>query len=388
MRLILHVGLHKTGTSSIQKSLARIDGRTLRKSGYVYPVFSNGSNNLVNHSAVFYSMFTENPVSYHMNIRWGFNTREKVQALNTSYKQQLEDVFKAGGGTVIVSGEDISSLSLNALLSLKQYLLRDCFVDKIEVVCATRENISFLNSAVQEMVKNGGNIAGVLPSLSEKVGSLYSKTLGKLETVFGRDNIQLYKFEDSAAYSDGVFQYFVNNFLPAVNLSKYEELRSNEGLSHEAVELLSYINERLPLFDMNAVNSERKIDDTLAIHELKGSKVSLKLPEVLHYRVKEDQRWLRDYCGITYEGTLKAKATGEHWSTASLIQANGILLQLNSVIRSLAIEFFRDKAVELESENIQLANEMMLIAKNHRPNGPFISKKLAEYKRILTRDLP
>ena len=44
------------------------------------------------------------------------------------------------------------------------------------------------------------------------------------------------------------------------------------------------------------------------------------------------------------------------------------------------IDFLRDKALEVESSNLQLAYNLMYIAYQARPSGPFIIKKMAEYK--------
>jgi hypothetical protein len=386
MKLILHIGIHKTGTSSIQQNFAKINESVLHKYGYRYPTFSNFQNKLVNHSAVFYSLFTEKPLNYHMNIRWGFNTSKKIEALHALYKKQISDVFNTDSDTVIISGEGISSLPLEALLSLKHYFINECEVSEIEVICATREHSSFLKSDVQEQIKGGLGINQSVSHVGHRVESLYSSIFNKFGTVFGQKNIKAYKFEDSIKESKGIFNYFIREFLPDVKLPKDKELCTNESLSHEAIELISYINKRQPLFNNNKINKDRSVNDTLALHKLNGSKFQLGLPDALLEKIKEDQNWLRESYGISYQAAPNCDEVFKHWSSESLSQVNKIIPKLNDVIRALAIEFLRDKAISLENENLELAYELMLIAQTFRPDGPVITKKMAVYARKLNRN--
>jgi hypothetical protein len=379
MKLILHIGIHKTGTSSIQQNFAEINESVLRKYGYQYPTFSNGSNKLVNHSAVFYSLFTEKPLNYHMNIRWGFNTLNKIESLHASYKKQISEVFNTESDTVIISGEDISSLSLQALQSLKKFFTDECGVIEFEVICATRGHESLLSSIVQQRVKDGTDIDLLLSKIDIIIENKYSRILNKFNAVFGLNNINLYKFEDSIKDRNSVFNYFIKQFLPDVRLSQYKESRTNESLSHETVELISYINKQHPLFKNNKINKDRSVNDTLAIHKLSGSKFQLALPDALLDKIKEDQNWLRSSYGISYQAAPNCYEILKHWSNESLTQVNKIIPKLNDVIRSLVVEFFRDKAISLENSNLELAQKMMLIAQTYRPNGPLIAHKLFIY---------
>jgi hypothetical protein len=378
--IILHVGVHKTGTSSIQQNFSSFNSAELKNKGYIYPIFSNGNTNLINHSAVFYSLFTEKPINYHLNIRWGFDSQAKVEDLHRYYKKQLTDLFSSGSETVIISGEDISSLSMPALQSLKSYLTTECAVDKIKIICATREHSSYLSSAFQEQVKNGSYNEKILPLLSKKISTMYEDTLNKFEVIFGRSNLSLYKFEDTINNEKGIFHYFIKQFLPTVKLSEYKELRTNESLCYEAVELISYINKRHFLLGNNL-----NIYDFVLLHKLQGSKFQLALSDAQLDKIKEDQNWLRENYDISYQTSPHCDEILDHWSNDLLVQVNNVLPKLNDVIRSLAVEFFRDKAISLENSNLELAQKMMLIAQTYRPNGPLITHKLLIYGDKLKR---
>ena len=61
--IILHVGLHKTATASIQRTLY-LNDELLKKKDYLYPKCWP-----YNHSIPIYSAFCDHPENYHINIK-------------------------------------------------------------------------------------------------------------------------------------------------------------------------------------------------------------------------------------------------------------------------------------------------------------------------------
>ena len=49
-------------------------------------------------------------------------------------------------------------------------------------------------------------------------------------------------------------------------------------------------------------------------------------------------------------------------------------------------DVFRDAAIRIENENLELANTLMSIAKQRRPEGPFICQKLDEYAEKMSSE--
>ncbi|WP_033017466.1 hypothetical protein [Pseudoalteromonas sp. BSi20652] len=148
-KLLLHVGFHKTATSSIQKTLAK-NNALLASLGYIYPSFDYKSKKVINHSIPIYSIFCESPASYHINIRNGDLVR--VEELNKDYMLQFTSILETNKN-VIISGEDISTLSLQALIELKNLISSYGF--ELEVYCSVRKAYSFTCSELQERIKNG-----------------------------------------------------------------------------------------------------------------------------------------------------------------------------------------------------------------------------------------
>ena len=71
-RFILHVGFHKTATSSIQQTLA-LNLDQLAEQGYRYPIFEYNGLKITNHSIPFYSTYCKEPQKYNMNIMNGYD---------------------------------------------------------------------------------------------------------------------------------------------------------------------------------------------------------------------------------------------------------------------------------------------------------------------------
>ena len=109
----LHVGLHKTASTSFQLACAE-QKDLLNQAGIAYPVFTCEEANqsyIVNHSIPLYSLFSSSPESYHINIRWGIRDIEGCKA---SYSRQLSKALDESE-SIILSGEDVSLLSAREL---------------------------------------------------------------------------------------------------------------------------------------------------------------------------------------------------------------------------------------------------------------------------------
>ncbi|HCM0843417.1 TPA: hypothetical protein N2782_001398 [Vibrio parahaemolyticus] len=235
-KLILHVGMHKTASTAIQETLYKFSVR-LEEQGWHYPCFTWEDRLISNHSIPIYSLFTEQPDLYSINIDWQCPAEE----VNTHYKAQLDRALEFPN--VILSGEDISTLSVDALKKLKSYL--ECKGFEIEVLGLVREPYEFWNSATQERIKNGSKAS----SISFMGVSVY---LSNLLQVFS--NVRFFDFKDACAHSNGP----VGFFLDACGIDvEMEPVRSNDGMCAKAISLLEHFNQRYPKFVGAQLNPER-----------------------------------------------------------------------------------------------------------------------------------
>jgi hypothetical protein len=148
--LFLHVGMHKTGTSSIQQTL--FDHRPLlQEAGLSYW----GAE--PNHSVSIVAAFHEEPHLYHMNRRAGRHTPEAATAWGRECRARLEAFLaEAPGPRLILSGEDIAMLSPAATDELLALVGRH--VGRTTVLGFVRPPRSFMVSVFQQRVRGGSTL--------------------------------------------------------------------------------------------------------------------------------------------------------------------------------------------------------------------------------------
>jgi hypothetical protein len=239
-RFILHVGFHKTATSSIQQTLA-LNLDKLQEQGYSYPIFEYDGRKITNHSIPFYSAYCKEPKKYSMNIVNGYC--DKIDSVNAHYVQQIENVMLIKED-VIISGEDISVLPAAALQLIRDKILSHGF--KLEVYCSVRQPYSFLCSELQERIKSASSTLDTIsvPKITSNVK--------KLKAVFG-DSIIFSSFESDCQSGNPV-----NSFLKRVGINSngLTLVSNNEGLGNISTRLYAHLNMTHPVFINGKVNEK------------------------------------------------------------------------------------------------------------------------------------
>jgi len=217
---ILHVGLHKTGSSSIQLSLFH----HLNDEN-----FSFLDLGAPNHSERFYSLFVEKPELYHMNIRKGFDINH-INEYNQETKQIIHNsVINSEAKSIIISGEDISVLTIQALQNLKLFL-QNYFLN-IKIIAYVRSPYSYFSSSFQESVK-----AGICDFNLKNYYHNYRNRIEKFDKVFGLSNVNVWEFNPRLFTDNNVVLDFCDKL--DIKFSKNKVIRLNDSLSKEALSLL------------------------------------------------------------------------------------------------------------------------------------------------------
>lgn len=146
-QLFLHVGMHKTGTSSIQETLHH-NQPVLAEAGYAY------LDQAINHSRLVYSAFAEAPQALPANRRAGIaNAAAGAVFAATCRDQLLAFLGEAKQDRLILSGEAISLLGdAETEAMLQAFRAR---VDRIMVIGFVRPPRSFIVSAYQQRIRGG-----------------------------------------------------------------------------------------------------------------------------------------------------------------------------------------------------------------------------------------
>lgn len=297
-KLYLHVGLHKTGTSSIQNWLAG-NREALLAAGFVYPCSSVHHNDL-------YLGLCSAPEREHSNLRRGVIS---AQAANAHAGAVLEEYGKAvrlaGQRDIVISGEELCRLSLPELESLKA--LFDPFVEDYEILCFVRSPVGFSTSYAQEAIKGGGSTLAIetrSPFLPE-----YRDRIEKFVTLFSREQVRLVDFDDPGVRAKGIIRTFVTLLGPNAAALEPTEIRLNTALPMHAVDLLSRINELHPEFiaDGNGgeiLNPQRARIPVRELARLGGGQFRMdeSWQEAVIAACTDDVGWLRSAFGVDYGG--------------------------------------------------------------------------------------
>ena len=134
--LYIHIGMHKTGSTSIQKSF-----RELNLDNIAYMPLGND-----NHSAIFSTVFLSEPQFYPAHKR-NKRTKDEVEDLRKYYCDRIEkSIIEMNPKSLVSSGEDISLMDYGAVEKMRQLFER--FFDSISIVGYVRPPASYMSSAL------------------------------------------------------------------------------------------------------------------------------------------------------------------------------------------------------------------------------------------------
>lgn len=363
--LYLHMGLHKTASSSFQETCAQNIPELLSQ-GFVYPIFYYKNQHVchatANHSISLYSIFTSDPRKYHVNIVRGDSNIERI---NSEYNKTLAEALSTGKD-VIISGEDISLLNeyelnnLLAALSINNHTI-------IPIACV-RSPYEFHCSSLQQIIK-GGWYCDLVDYMSQRM------RITTLKRVFG-DAVKFIPFRKMCCEHSRPIEFLLN--VIGIDSTRIKSIRTNEGMSNVAVRIQNLLNKKHPVILNGRVNIMHK-----KIKPIKGDKFLLTKEElnVIQKLVDEDNVFFAnelgaDFCDVDFpiaKETFIDALVGDELEDLFM-----------PGLSSRCVDFLRDQALLCEKKSdVKMAYELMALAYYGRPTGPLIERKVNEYKSIL-----
>lgn len=217
-RLILHIGLHKTGTTAVQNAYHFYSDRYLVALPLADP----------NHSTAMIAIFSARRDRYHGFRQSGLDAAG-VAALGAREGQQLDRFLAAGDRDVLISAESLSSI-LTTPEAVSAFLARTgAAFDRVEAIAYLRPARSYMSSAFQQRVK-GANLSAPVASTYPA----YRTRLGPWAEVMG-EAFQLAPYRRDLLREGDV----VADFAHRMGLPRPRPGRpANESLSAEATAAL------------------------------------------------------------------------------------------------------------------------------------------------------
>ena len=301
-RCIIHIGMHKTGSSSIQKSL-----RGFQNEEFMYAALGADAN----HSLAIYSLFFADPGRHHLHRT---RSDEEVSAyIGRAWGDLERAIAAARGRTLLISGEDIGVLPERDLIKLRNYFQSK--FDEIVIAAYVRAPGSFLSSAFQQRVK-GGTIRSFDV---ERLYRNYRISFGKFDQLFGRDKVQLWKFEPKTFPEGCVVQDFTSRL--GISFPKERVVRVNESLPRQAVAMLYTYGKFSSNFDSASMGGQHST--TLGNLVVRGGdkfRFSPDLVRPILERNRSDIEWMEARLGQSLDEKLGEHQPGDVREEADLLQ--------------------------------------------------------------------
>ena len=277
-RCIVHFGMNKTGSSSIQATLYN----TLHGSDVHYVDLG-----VFNPTGPLLDAFMSPQRRFKsIQTRSRKLTFERFIERRNGHIEQLKAELSASSAPlVIISAEGLWRLNEQELLDF--YELVFPYFDKIEAIAYVRPPKGFMESNFQQLVKGGLAVldcSNIYPS--------YKERFEKFEAVFGRENVQYWSFSPSQFEGNCVVKDFCNRL--GIPLEEDEVLRVNEGLSRGATAALFAYRKFADAFPARAQFNRENALLVEKLSEMPGSKLrfsaNLVAPVLEEY--KDDIHWM------------------------------------------------------------------------------------------------
>ena len=230
MKIIIHAGFHKTGSTSFQRNLASNQKRRKLPENIMYFMPTENNRQYINSSLFLKKAFA--------NQSSRASERQKIDNFSVDkFKSQFENYVNKNPKCIIISGESISTLNEQSLNNLKKTL--ESFSSNVVLIGLIRPPYSSLNSNIQQRIKQGIYIN--LTRLEEMPMVKNSKYLDKiitLQEVFG-SCAKLYPFTEAVKYQDGLTNYLLNKMEIEC---KIKDIVLNRSQSNLQIRLQNEIN--------------------------------------------------------------------------------------------------------------------------------------------------
>jgi len=347
-RVILHLGMAKAGSSSIQHTLLN-NTPILEKNGFRYLTEWG-----VNHLYTFHNLFSEPTVFPIGTGNLGkppfYKRRKNKKAINT----MLQVMKNTTCETLILSGEYFAELWLDSTIkNIKKFIHRYFESHGIEttIIYFVRNPIPWLVSSLQQQVYTKG--------FMNKNGDFFEIRMKQYEGFLNlqkhfSDSLILLKFEDACQDEYGIAGCFFRKInFPDAEIANINFIRKNESRSIESMEFIHYIESvdpRYPYAHYRRFNANRSLKDLQHLLDIRGIKFDLPYESKVELwnRFKNVVNLLKESAGIDYTNyeIPKISENQEMYSEQTIQDFIEAFPKLSFVLQKHFIKFFEKKYME------------------------------------------
>lgn len=332
--VILHIGRHKTGTSSIQATLAA-HRDLLRSRSILYP-----ASLPVNHTRFFKDAFHPGPESLPYNRRKMTRPAIRERAKN-DVAGIKEEISSTNPETVVFSGEDACFLPPKGVRNLKAFT-DDLFSSSFcNIIVYVRHPVSRALSGIQQNVRGDGlTFEDAKARHLQGGGKRNAEIIEDYAAVFGAEALTVRSFEAALEETGDIVTDFC--MTAGIDPTGITPIRKIDSIAAEMVYFLSWLYEgprRSGETQCQKRISNRKTrvpvsaEERKLLYGLKGAKADFLTAEdidALWSVVADDMAFLEEHYGIAYR---KPEATPP---SESRLFAPGFIEQLEEILPMLS----------------------------------------------------
>ncbi|MBN2286723.1 MAG: hypothetical protein JXI43_09770 [Tissierellales bacterium] len=246
-QLILHIGMPKTGTTSIQEMLYK-NGRLLREFGVYYP------SCLHHHNLKFAPLFKkDSKKSAPVLKRFNVDIDALFDSLTKDWNQVI-DTFQEG--QMIISSETLYFYNLQDIKMLHDFL--DQRFDSVKILAYVRPVESLIPSRIQQEIKQNFFNNDIEGSLQFFKNISHYGFINDWADLFGKENMIVRPFVKNCLKSGDVIEDFFESIGRSdFNIKSLNYQKMNDSLGKNAILFLEKLNKRYPVLKNNEINVER-----------------------------------------------------------------------------------------------------------------------------------
>jgi len=348
-RVILHLGMAKAGSSSIQHTLFN-NTAILEKNSFRYLTEWE-----IDHLRKFHYLFAQypvNPISTgHLGKPPAGRKRQNSEAINV-----MSRIMKTTENeTLILSGEYFHDLCLDATIeNIKEFIKKYFQNNGVEtrIVYLVRNPLTWITSHLQQTLFRIG--------FMNKDCDYFENEMEKYEGVFNlqknfSDSLTLLKFEDACLDKDGLVGHFLKTIhFPENELKNINIFRKNDSRCIEVMEFVNYIEAVEPLYPYahyKRLNPNRYVGDLYCAKDINGVKFDLpdQSKAELWKRFEKTTLLLKEKTGIDYtDYTIPPSSPSgqETYSEQTIQEFIMVFPHLSFILQKHFLKFFEKKYME------------------------------------------
>ena len=252
--LYLHVGLDKTGTTSVQSELAARAALLESTLDIHFPTtFRQWPGFRGNHSNLLRPLFARDPRAARRLAARGLHNEEEVIAFN---RQNLEDLnagfARTRSNDLLLSAEVISHFKPVDLQGLAQWSHE--LAQRVVVIACIRHPVHALSSEIQQRLRIGARLENLYRNPPYY---RFRELLGNLAGAFGSEALRLYSFHRAVEHPKGLAAALLQECGRSAASGFEKQLPANVSMSAEAAVMLSAYNAQRPAFILGQRNPAR-----------------------------------------------------------------------------------------------------------------------------------